>query len=209
MKIHPKNKQDSGAFSGRKSKINRKGSDGSSKDLFVPIVPTLLAIVFTFGLVGNFLSPVNSEAVEDNSSTTIETEETNTPSPTNSSSGSGSSSDSDSSGDEGGNSSGTDSSDSGANEDFDAASVEAQSYYEQAWYCRAELIQQLQVDGFTYNAAVYGVDSLGVDWLEEASGKAWSLFEDNYYTYEEMIAELINVGCTLEEAEYGAAGLEY
>jgi hypothetical protein len=147
------------------------------------------------GLGGGFVNYSIAVALQDQYEEVVEEPVASTPEPIQSDSGSDSES----------SSSNTGSSNSSLNDDREAAAIEAKIYFDENYYCRAELIYQLEYDGFTNDAAVYGVDSLGADWLFEAMGKAdW--FEIEGYTYEETLDELYAAGCTQEEAEYAVSG---
>jgi hypothetical protein len=105
-------------------------------------------------------------------------------------------------------SSSSSSSDSSLNDNTEAALVEAELYFAERYYCRDQLIDLLEYDGFTNRAATEAVDSLNADWLEEAAGAAYSLYSSEGYTYDETLNTLYAYGCTQEEAEYGVSGLE-
>lgn len=105
-------------------------------------------------------------------------------------------------------SSSSSSSDSSLNDNSDAALVEAELYIAESYYCRDQLIDLLEYDGFTNRAATEAVDSLNADWLEEAAGAAYYWYATEGYTYDETLNALYEYGCTQEEAEYGVSGLE-
>lgn len=167
-----------------------------SKKSFFPMVPVLILVMLTFVVGGSFVNQQNVVAVQQENEEATEDLAPSTPEPTESESGAESSSTNE-----------TETTNSSLNDDLEAALFEAQFYFDENYYCRAELISLLESDGFTSNAAVYAVDSLGADWLEEAAGKAYFWFESEGYTYEEVEVFLDSVGCTQQETDYALSGL--
>ena len=70
-------------------------------------------------------------------------------------------------------------------------------------FSRKGLIGQLEYEGFTNYQAVYGVDSLNVDWNEQAVKKARSYLDFMSFSRKELISQLEYEGFTHEQAGYG------
>jgi hypothetical protein len=83
----------------------------------------------------------------------------------------------------------------------------AQSYFESSWFSRSGMIEQLEYEGFSYDDAVYGVDSLGADWFEEAIGMADSYIESSWFSRIGLIEQLEYEGFSSSEAQYGVDSL--
>lgn len=100
--------------------------------------------------------------------------------------------------------------DSGALVDGRTAAEAAQSYLNALNFSREGLIEQLEYEGYTNSDAAAAVDSLSVDWNEQAAGSARNyldVFPD--MSRSEMIDQLEYEGYTYSQAVYGAdaAGL--
>ena len=67
------------------------------------------------------------------------------------------------------------------------------------------LIEQLEFEEFTHEQAVYGADSCGADWNEQAAGKAASYLKHSSFSRERLIEQLEYEGFTYEQAVYGAS----
>jgi hypothetical protein len=83
----------------------------------------------------------------------------------------------------------------------------AQSYFDSSWFSRNGMIEQLEYEGFAYDDAVYGVDSLGADWLEEAVGMADSYIESSWFSRIGLIEQLEYEGFSNSESQYGVDSL--
>ena len=83
----------------------------------------------------------------------------------------------------------------------------AQSYYETSWFSRSGMIEQLEYEGFSYEDSVYGVDSLGADWFEEAIGMANSYIESSWFSRIGLIEQLEYEGFSASESQYGVDSL--
>ena len=83
----------------------------------------------------------------------------------------------------------------------------AQSYFETSWFSRSGMIEQLEYEGFSYGDAVYGVDSLGADWYEEAIGMADSYIQTSWFSRIGLIQQLEFEGFSLDESIYGVDSL--
>ena len=71
-------------------------------------------------------------------------------------------------------------------------------------YSRRALIDELEADGFSEEDAVYGADSCGADWKEQAVRSAENELSFYRYSFEELVESLEEEGFTREQAEYGA-----
>ncbi|MFV0253807.1 MAG: Ltp family lipoprotein [Beutenbergiaceae bacterium] len=81
----------------------------------------------------------------------------------------------------------------------------ARSYLRSMAFSRDGLIGQLEYEGFATDDATIAVDSLNVDWFEQAvlSAEEFLMYTDA--EGEELIDLLIFVGFTVEQAEYGVS----
>lgn len=85
------------------------------------------------------------------------------------------------------------------------AANSAQEYLDLYAFSRTGLIDQLQYDGFSENVAATAVDSLNVDWNEQAVAMAREYMEvATYSNKQDMIDQLIYEDFTQEQAEYAA-----
>lgn len=82
------------------------------------------------------------------------------------------------------------------------ARVDAKTYYEESWFSRVGLIEQLEIDGFSTSDATYGVDALGVSWREEALGTADAAISSEWFSRQGLIDHLLYQGFTEDEASY-------
>lgn len=85
----------------------------------------------------------------------------------------------------------------------------ASSYLEVMSFSREGLIEQLEFDGFTTEEATVGVDSVSVDWNEQAWRSAEAYLEIMPFSRSELIDQLKFDGFTTEQATYAVdrAGL--
>lgn len=96
---------------------------------------------------------------------------------------------------------------SGTSETIDGRTAyeAAQSYLNALNFSREGLIEQLEYEGYSNSAATAAVDSISVDWNEQAAGSArtyLNVFPD--MTRSEMIDQLEYEGYTYSQAVYGA-----
>jgi hypothetical protein len=161
----------------------------------IRLLPGLLTIMLALGLGGGIFNLQNAELTQENSEVITEEPAASTPEPTETPT------------EESESSSEPSTSTPALSDDLEAALFDAEFYFTENYYCRAELIRLLESEGYTTNAATYGVDSLGANWLEEAYGAAYVLYYSQDYTYEETIDTLYALGCTQEEVDYAVSGL--
>jgi len=85
----------------------------------------------------------------------------------------------------------------------------AKSYLNFMAFSRSGLIKQLEYEGYSKEAATIAVDSLNVDWKEQAAKCAKSYIELMSFSKSGLINQLKYEGFTQEEAEYGVAAVGY
>lgn len=79
----------------------------------------------------------------------------------------------------------------------------AQSYLDFSAFSRTGLIKQLEFEGFSNADAIYGVDSLGVNWNEQAAKKAEDYLSFMSFSRSGLYDQLIFEGFTPAQATYG------
>jgi len=81
----------------------------------------------------------------------------------------------------------------------------AADYLDYSAFSRTGLIDQLQFEGFSASDATYGVDSLKVDWNEQAAKKAAEYLDYSAFSRSGLIDQLLFEGFTPAQAEYGVS----
>ena len=81
----------------------------------------------------------------------------------------------------------------------------ALDYLDAIYFSRKELIAQLVYEGYTEDESAAAVDSLSVDWFDQAAGAAMDYLEFGSYSELDLGQSLLNAGYLPEEAKYGAA----
>jgi hypothetical protein len=84
------------------------------------------------------------------------------------------------------------------------ATEKAESYLSWTHFSRSGLIDQLEFEGFTASEATTAVDSLGIDWNEQAAGSAESYMNTSSFSRSGLIDQLEFEGFTTAQAQYGA-----
>lgn len=79
----------------------------------------------------------------------------------------------------------------------------AQQYLEFSAFSRSGLIDQLEYEGFSTEDATFAVDSLNVDWNEQAAKSARQYLEYTSFSRSGLIDQLVYEGFTHAQAEYG------
>lgn len=79
----------------------------------------------------------------------------------------------------------------------------AKLYLSTAPFSRKGLIEQLEFEGYPTEDAEYAVDSLNVDWNEQAVRSAELYLSVMPFSKKELIEQLVFEGFTREQAEYG------
>jgi hypothetical protein len=84
------------------------------------------------------------------------------------------------------------------------ATKKAKSYLDYTAFSHDGLVDQLEYDQFSHADAVYGTDSSGANWNEQAAKKAKSYMEYSAFSRGSLIAQLEYDKFTQAQAEYGA-----
>lgn len=79
----------------------------------------------------------------------------------------------------------------------------AQQYLAYSAFSRSGLIRQLAYEGFATADATFAVDSLNVDWNEQAAKSAKQYLEYTSFSRSGLIDQLVYEGFTRAQAEYG------
>lgn len=87
----------------------------------------------------------------------------------------------------------------------DPAVQAAEAYLAYTPFSREGLIEQLEFEGYTHSEAQKAVDSLSVDWEEQALLKAMDYLEYTAFSYSGLLEQLEYEGFSSTEAEYGVA----
>ena len=85
----------------------------------------------------------------------------------------------------------------------------AESYLDFMAFSRKGLIEQLEFEGFSKEASTNAVDSLNVDWNEQAAKKAESYLDFMAFSRSGLIEQLMFEGFSREQAEYGVTAVGY
>lgn len=80
----------------------------------------------------------------------------------------------------------------------------AKSYIEFSNFSYAELVQQLEYEGYTHDEAVYGANNCGANWFDEALQSAKSYVEYSAFSYTELVQQLEYEEFTHDQALHGA-----
>lgn len=89
------------------------------------------------------------------------------------------------------------------------ALASAESYIDLMGFSYSGLIDQLEFEGYSTEAATYAADNCGADWNEEAAESAQSYMDVMSFSRQGLIDQLIFEGFTQEQAEYGASAVGY
>jgi hypothetical protein len=85
----------------------------------------------------------------------------------------------------------------------------AKNYLDYTAFSRQRLIKQLEYDHYSEEDATFAVDSITVDWNEQAAKKAKDYLGYTSFSHDGLVNQLTYDGLTSVQAEYGvaAAGL--
>lgn len=83
----------------------------------------------------------------------------------------------------------------------------AQTYIEIQGFSRQGLINQLEYEGYSTADASAAVDSLGIDYNEQAARSAETYLEIQGFSYKGMVEQLAYEGYTASQAAYGASSV--
>lgn len=89
------------------------------------------------------------------------------------------------------------------------ALASAENYIDLMGFSYNGLIDQLEFEGYSTEAATYAADNCGADWNEEAAESAKSYMDVMSFSRQGLIDQLLYEGFTQEQAEYGAAAVGY
>jgi SOS response regulatory protein OraA/RecX len=81
----------------------------------------------------------------------------------------------------------------------------ARDYLNYTSFARSELIGQLEYEGYSTSDATWAVDSLNVDWNEQAAKKAMDYLDYTSFSRSGLIGQLEFDGFSPAEAEYGVS----
>jgi hypothetical protein len=80
----------------------------------------------------------------------------------------------------------------------------ASSYLDYTAFSRTGLIDQLEFESYATEDATFAVDSLKVDWKEQAVESAKNYLDYSSFSLQGLIDQLVFEGFTYEQASYGA-----
>lgn len=89
------------------------------------------------------------------------------------------------------------------------ALAQAENYISMSGFSYSGLIKQLEFEGFTTADATWAVDTLAVDWNEQAARKAKEYMDMSSFSRDGLIQQLEFEGFTAEQAAAGAAAVGY
>jgi Host cell surface-exposed lipoprotein len=89
------------------------------------------------------------------------------------------------------------------------ARVSAESYLDSQGFSRSGLIEQLEFEGYSTEAATAAVDAIGVNWNKQAARSAKSYMDSQSFSQSGLIEQLEFEGYTYEQAAYGASRVGY
>lgn len=81
----------------------------------------------------------------------------------------------------------------------------AQKYLDYTAFSRSGLIKQLEYEGYSTADATYAVDTVTVDWNEQAAKKAADYLDYTAFSRSGLYDQLIYEGFTAAQAEYGVS----
>ena len=85
----------------------------------------------------------------------------------------------------------------------------AESYLSFTAFSRTGLIDQLEFEGFSTEDATFAVDSLDIDWNEQAALTAEDYLDLMSFSRQSLLDQLLFEGFTQEQAEYGVSAVGY
>ena len=93
--------------------------------------------------------------------------------------------------------------------EYQNALSKAHDYLSFTSFSYSGLIDQLEYEEFSTEAATYAADNCGADWNEQAAMKAQSYMDFSSFSRQGLIDQLLYEGFTQEQAEYGATAVGY
>ena len=85
----------------------------------------------------------------------------------------------------------------------------AYDYIEYSSFSRSGLIDQLKYEGYSNADATYAVDTIEVDWNEQAAKTAQSYLDTSSFSRSGLLDQLIYEGFTQSQANYGLSAVGY
>ena len=85
----------------------------------------------------------------------------------------------------------------------------AKGYLDFGAFSHSGLIEQLEYEGFSTEAATYAADNCGADWNEQAAKSAQGYLDFSSFSRAGLIEQLEYEGFSTEQAEYGASVVGY
>lgn len=85
----------------------------------------------------------------------------------------------------------------------------AQDYLGTMAFSYSGLIEQLEYEGYSAEAATYAADNCGADWNAQAAAMAQSYMDTMSFSRQGLIDQLIYEGFSQEQAEYGVSAVGY
>ena len=98
---------------------------------------------------------------------------------------------------------------SGISLEYQNALSKAHDYLSFTSFSYSGLIDQLEYEEFSTEAATYAADNCGADWNEQAAKKAQSYLDFTSFSRQGLIDQLLYEGFTQEQAEYAASAVGY
>lgn len=93
--------------------------------------------------------------------------------------------------------------------EMENALASAKSYLKYSSFSRQGLIEQLEYEKYSTEAATYAVDNCGANWNEQAAKKAESYLKYSSFSRQGLIDQLEYEGFTHEQAVYGVEAVGY
>jgi hypothetical protein len=91
----------------------------------------------------------------------------------------------------------------------DNATRQAESYLRSQAFSRSGLIDQLMFEGYSRADATHAVNTVDVDWYEQAALKAESYLRSQAFSRQGLIDQLVFEGFTQAQATYGVRAVGY
>lgn len=81
----------------------------------------------------------------------------------------------------------------------------AENYLDYTAFSNSGLVEQLEFEGFSQEHASYAVDTVSVDWQEQAVTMAQNYLDYSSFSKQELIDQLIFEGFSSEHANYAVS----
>ena len=93
--------------------------------------------------------------------------------------------------------------------EYQNALSKARDYLEYTAFSYSGLIDQLEYEQFSIEAATYAADNCGADWNEQAAEKAQDYLDFSSFSRQGLIDQLVYDGFTQDQSEYGVTAVGY